>query len=60
MVGFENNLAQLIIMIRGCIANKDHVARSKIKVTVGTETLCIDFNETCLCQTHNFVMHDGI
>ena len=37
IVGFENNLAQMIIMTRRCVANKNHVARSKVKVTVCTE-----------------------
>ena len=35
MVGFGNNLAQIIIT-RHCVANKNHVARSKVKVTVRT------------------------
>ena len=35
MVGFRNNLAQMIIITRHCVANK-HVARSKVKVTVRT------------------------
>ena len=60
MMGFENNMAQMIIMIRRCVANKNQVARSKVKVTDGTLTLCIDFSETCSCPTHNFVMHNGI
>ena len=60
MMGFENNLAHMIIMTRQCVANKNHVARSKVKVTVRTYTLCIDFSEICSCPTHNFVMHDGI
>ena len=34
--GFENNLAQIILMTRQCVANKNHVARSKVKVTVRT------------------------
>ena len=34
MVGFENNLAQMVIMIRGYVANKNHIARLKVKVTV--------------------------
>ena len=29
MVGFENNLAQMVIMIRQCDLYKNHVARSK-------------------------------
>ena len=32
MLGFINNVAQLIIMTRGCVANKNDVARSKFKV----------------------------
>ena len=34
MMELENNLAQMIIMTRRCVANKNHVARSKVKVTV--------------------------
>ena len=34
--GFENNLAQMIVMTRRCVANKNHVTRSKVKVTVHT------------------------
>ena len=32
MLGFINNVAQMIIMTRGCLANKNHVASSKFKV----------------------------
>ena len=32
MLGFINNVAQMIIMIRGCVANKNHVASSMFKV----------------------------
>ena len=60
MMGFENNWAQMNIMTRGCVGNKNHVTRSEIKVTVHTLTLCIDFSETCSFPTHNFVMHSGI
>ena len=60
MVGFENNLAQIIIMIRRCVANKNHVASLKVKVTVRSRTLCIGFNETCLCPADYFVMPGGI
>ena len=35
MMGFENNLAQMI-MTRPCVANKNYVAWSKVKVTVRT------------------------
>ena len=34
MVGIENDLAQMIIMTKRCVANKNHVARLKVKVTV--------------------------
>ena len=30
MIGFENNLAQMVIKTRRCIMNKNPVARSKI------------------------------
>ena len=40
MVGFEKYLAQMIIRTRR-VACKNHVARSKVKVTVGTLILCI-------------------
>ena len=36
MVDFENYLAQMIIITRRCVTCKNHVARSKVKVTVGT------------------------
>ena len=32
IVGFENNMAQMIIMTRGCVANKNRVPSSKFKV----------------------------
>ena len=32
-----------------------HIPRSKVKVTVGTQSLCIPDS----CQTHNFIMHCG-
>ena len=59
IVGLENNLAQLVIMTRRCVANKNHVARSKVKVSVCTLTLCIGFSKTCLCPIHYIVMHGG-
>ena len=34
----------------------EYVAWSKVKVTVGTESLCIPDS----CPTHNFIMHSGI
>ena len=36
LVGFENNVAQISIMTKQCVANKNHVARSKVKVTMPT------------------------
>ena len=33
MVGFENNLVQIIIMTEQCVMNKNHVVRSKVYVT---------------------------
>ena len=41
MMVFSNNLAQMINMTRQCVANKNHVARLKVKVTVCTVTVCI-------------------
>ena len=32
MLGFINNVAQMIIMTRGCVADKNHVTSSKFKV----------------------------
>ena len=56
MVGFESYLAQMIIIIRQCVMCKNHIARSKVKVTVRTYSLFIGFCETCLCLAHNFVI----
>ena len=36
MMGFENHLAQMIIMTRRCVPCKNHVTRLKVKVTVCT------------------------
>ena len=38
IMGFENNLAQMIIMTRQCIVYNNHVDRSKFKITVHTQT----------------------
>ena len=35
-VGFKNYLIQMIIMTRRCVVCTNHVARSSVKVTVGT------------------------
>ena len=49
MVGFENNLVQMVILTKQCVMNKNHVARSIIYVTVCTQTLCKNFSETSSC-----------
>ena len=56
LVGFENCLAEMIITTRQCVVCKNHVARSKIKVTVHTHSLCKGIS----CSAHNFILHDGI
>ena len=32
VLGFINNVAQMIIVSRGCVANKNHLASSEFKV----------------------------
>ena len=32
MLGFINNVAQMIIMTRGCVANNNHVASLKFMI----------------------------
>ena len=53
-------MAQMIIMTRGCVANKNHVASSKLKVIDNSYTLFIGYNISLLYPAHNFVLHDGI
>ena len=48
MVGFENNLVQIIIMTKQCVMNRTHVVRSKVYVSLHLNR-CIDLSETCLC-----------
>ena len=60
MLEFINNVAQMIIMTRGCVANKNHVASSKFKVIYHTETLFIGYNKSLLYPAHNFVLRGGI
>ena len=48
MLGFINNLAKIIIMTTGCVANKNHVASSKFKVIDHTLTLFIGYNKSLL------------
>ena len=40
MLGFINNKVQMIIMTRGCVSNKNHVASSRFKVIDHTHKLC--------------------
>ena len=47
----------MIIMTRQCVACKNHIARSDVKVTVHTKILCICFSDSWLFPAHNFVMH---
>ena len=60
MLGFLINVAQMIIMTRGFVANKNHVASSKFKVKDHTLTLIIGHNKSLLYPPHNFVLHGGI
>ena len=60
MLGFINNAAQMIIMTRGCVANKNHVDSSKFKVTDHALTLFIGYNKSLLYPAHNFVLQGGI
>ena len=56
LVGFENYLAEMIITTRQCVVYKNHVARSKVKVTVHTHSLYIGIS----CSAHNFILHGWI
>ena len=56
MVGLKNYLAEMIITTKQCVACKNHVAGSKVNVTVHTYSLCIGIS----CSAHNFIWHDGI
>ena len=62
LVGFENRLPEMIIMTRRCVGCKNHIPRSKVKVTVHTYSLCIGI--LCSAQFvhrhHNFIWHGGI
>ena len=48
MLGFINNVAQIFIMTRECVANKNHVASSKFKVIGNTLTVFIGYNKSLL------------
>ena len=44
-LGFIYNVAQMIIMIRGCVANKNHVSSLEFKVIDHTQTLFVGYNK---------------
>ena len=54
MVESENFLAQMILKTRLCVMCKNHVARLKVKVTVGK------FVHSTIVSHPNFIMHSGI
>ena len=60
MLGFINNVAQMIIMTRACVANKNRVASSKFEVIDHTQILFIGYNKGLLYPAYNFVLHGGI
>ena len=49
-----------MLMTRPCVANKNHVTSSKVKVIVCMKTLFIGYNENLLYPAHGFVLHCGI
>ena len=53
-------MAQMVIMTRRYVANKNHVTSSKFKVIDYTLTLYIGYNKSLLYPAHNFVLHGGI
>ena len=56
MVGFENNLAQMIFKTRQCVLCENHVVTSKVKFTVRTYSLWIGFSVSCSCPALSFVV----
>ena len=50
----------MIIVTRGCVANKNHVASSEFKFIDLTWSLFIGYNKSLLYPAHNFVLHGGI
>ena len=50
----------MIIMTRGCVANKHLIASSKFKVKDQTETMSIGYNKSLLYPAHIFVLRGGI
>ena len=58
-----NNLAQMIIMTRRCVAfscHDDNVTSLQITVIVCTSTLFTGFNGSLLYPVHNLVLHGGV
>ena len=60
LLRFKNNVAQMIIMARGCVASKDHVSSSEFKAIDHSQTLLIGSNNSLLYPAHIFVLHGGI
>ena len=56
MIGFKITLAEMIIITRRCVANKNRVAGARVKVKVRIQTLCIGISETCSCPIYILVM----
>ena len=50
----------MIIMKRGCVTNKNHVASSSFKVIDHIKTLFIGYHKNLLYPAHNFVLYVGI
>ena len=55
MVEFENKMAQIIIMTRKCIANKNRVAKSKVKVIFRTKLCAKASVEPVRVQSTTFI-----
>ena len=60
MLGFINNVTQMIIMTRGCVATKNHVANSKVQGYRPYLNFVYSCNKSLLYPAHNFVLHSGI
>ena len=60
IVEFENYMTQMITMTEQCMTCMNHVAKSDVKFTSHTYTLCIGFSETCSCPAYDCVMHGVI
>ena len=56
MLGFINNVAQMIIMTIGCVANKTHVDSSKFKVIDNTLAFFISYNKSLLYPALSYMV----